>query len=308
MCVNIVYAIISFFSILYKLTIISNLLFRKSSLINIQMSDLLKIIKMNNIFMKKSFSIFLTLLLSLSVNAATFQGGIAEQGTGTASRIIDRTTGEGIGGANITLPKQNYATKTDNNGFFELDTQINGPSIMSVQKQNYKPFTMTIDEKTLNAPIVVGIEKSNASGKAIDTNMYHLGDNSFSELSANAGEFSMQAIGPFYTKRFTLKNIDITKPVYMVIGSIIGIDTAMARSMGQNKIPNAFASPPEVYFNGNKISEIQLNGDGQRIRLPKNLIRKNQVNEITIKTGRNLMQTAYIDYDDIEFMNILIEN
>ena len=248
------------------------------------------------------------MLSFLPINGATFQGGVSEQGASNSSRIIDKQTGLGIGGADVSLPKQNYRTKTDNEGYFELDTQINGPSIMSVKKENYKPFSMTIDEKFMNAPIVVGIEKSNASGQALDTNMYHLGDNSFSDLSANAGEFTMQAIGPFYTKRFTLKNINIAKPVYLVIGSIIGIDTAMARSMGQNKIPNAFASPPEVYFNGNKISEIQLNGDGQRIKLPKNLIRKNQVNEITIKTGRNLMQTAYIDYDDIEFMNILIEN
>ena len=35
---------------------------------------------------------------------------------------------------------------------------------------------------------------------------------------------------------------------------------------------------------------------------------KNQVNEVTIKTGHNLMQTAYVDYDDIEFMNLFIEN
>ena len=259
--------------------------------------------------MKKVLSLIILMMLSfLPINGATFQGGVSEQGASNSSRIIDKQTGLGIGGADVSLPKQNYRTKTDNEGYFELDTQINGPSIMSVKKENYKPFSMTIDEKSMNAPIVVGIEKSNASGQALDTNMYHLGDNSFSDLSANAGEFTMQAIGPFYTKRFTLKNVNIAKPVYLVIGSIIGIDTAMARSMGQNKIPNAFASPPEVYFNGNKISEILLNGDGQRIKLPKNLIRKNQVNEITIKTGRNLMQTAYIDYDDIEFMNILIEN
>ena len=258
--------------------------------------------------MKKVLSLIILMMLSfLPINGATFQGGVSEQGASNSSRIIDKQTGLGIGGADVSLPKQNYRTKTDNEGYFELDTQINGPSIMSVKKENYKPFSMTIDEKSMNAPIVVGIEKSNASGQALDTNMYHLGDNSFSDLSANAGEFTMQAIGPFYTKRFTLKNINIAKPVYLVIGSIIGIDTAMARSMGQNKIPNAFASPPEVYFNGNKISDIQLNGDGQRIKLPKNLIRKNQVNEITIKTGRNLMQTAYIDYDDIEFMNLNIE-
>ena len=82
----------------------------------------------------------------------------------------------------------------------------------------------------------------------------------------------------------------------------------MARSIGQNRITNSFSSPPEVFFNGNKISEIQINGDAQKIKIPPVLIRKNQVNEVTIKTGRNLMQTAYIDYDDIEFMNLFLEN
>ena len=48
--------------------------------------------------------------------------------------------------------------------------------------------------------------------------------------------------------------------------------------------------------------------DEQKIRIPPALINKNQVNEVTIKTGRNLMQTAYIDYDDIEFMNLFFEN
>lgn len=257
----------------------------------------------------KTLTVSFIFLLTISSSfCATFQGGVAEQGIGNSSRIIDKQTGEGIGGANITLPKQHYHTKTDKDGYFELNTQVDGTSIMSVQKDNYKPFSMTVNNRTFSAPIVVGIEKSNASGQAIDTNMYHLGDGNYSDLSANAGEFNMQTIGPFYTKNFTLRNINLAKPVYLVIGSIIGIDTAMARSMGQNKIPNAFASPPEVYFNGNKISEIQLNGDGQRIKLPPSLIRKNQVNEITIKTGRNLMQTAYIDYDDIEFMNLIIEN
>ena len=259
--------------------------------------------------MKKFLAlIIICILYILPVNAEIFQGGVAEQGSGNSSRIIDKQTGEGVGGAKITLPKQNYSTKTDSSGFFELNTNINGTSIMSIQKENYKPFTMTVNDNTFSTPIVVGIEKSNTSDLALDANMYHLGDDNFSDLSANAGEFRMQAIGPFYTKRFIMKHLNYSKPIYLVIGSIIGIDSALARSMGQNKIPNAFASPPEVYFNGNKIAEIQLNGDGQKIKLPPNLVKKNQVNEITLKTGRNLMQTAYIDYDDIEFMNLIIEN
>ena len=82
----------------------------------------------------------------------------------------------------------------------------------------------------------------------------------------------------------------------------------MARSLKQNSIVNSYASPPEVYFNGSKIAEIQLNGDGQRIKIPNNLIRNGQLNEVTIKTGRNMKQTAYIDYDDIEIMNLSIQS
>lgn len=259
--------------------------------------------------MKKILSlIFIITFTSLPIHATTFEGGVSAQGAGNSSRVVDKSTGAGVGGAKITLPKERYSTKTDSDGYFELDTQIDGTSIMSVQKENYKPFSVTVNSQSLSAPLIVGIEKSNANEMVVDSNMYHLGDNNYSDLSANAGEFRMESIGPFYSKRFILKNIKLTKPVFLVIGSIIGIDTQMARSMGQNRITNAFASPPEVFFNGNKISEIQINGDGQRIKIPPNLIKKGQVNEVTIKTGRNLMQTAYIDYDDIEFMNLFFEN
>ena len=259
--------------------------------------------------MKKFLNTFLLIMfLSLPVQATTFQGGVSEQGHGNSSRVVDSQTGVGISGARVSLPKLNYTTQTDSDGFFELNTQINSPTIMSVQKDKYKPFSVTVNSQSLSAPIVIGIEKSNADGMVLDSNMYHLGDNRFSDLSANATDFRMETIGPFYTKRFLLKNVKFNKPIFLVIGSIIGIDTDLARSIGQNKITNAFASAPEIFFNGNKISEVQINGDGQKIKIPPNLIRKNQVNEVTIKTGRNLMQTAYIDYDDIEFMNLFFEN
>jgi hypothetical protein len=258
--------------------------------------------------MKKFLSLFLLLNLMLSGNAKTYEGSVSERGTLQQHRITDKSTGQGIGGAKITLPKENYTTKTNKDGYFELDTSIDGTSILSVQKDKYKPFSMTVTEKTFQKPLEVSIEKSNAHDISIDTSMYHLGDGSFSDNSANAYEFRSGAIGPFYTKRFHLRNIDLSAPVYLVIGSIIGIDTLMARTMGQNHHPNAYASPPEVYFNGNKVAEIQINGDGQKIKLPPNLIRKNGVNELTVKTGRNLLQSAYVDYDDIEFMNLSIEN
>lgn len=259
--------------------------------------------------MKKFLSLILLILfLSLPAQSATIQGAVSEQGSGNSSRIVDKNTGVGVDGAQVVLPKQGYSTQTDSNGYFELNTQINGPTIMSIKKEKYKPFSVTINDQTFSAPLVIGIEKSNADGMVLDSNMYHLGDNRFSDLSANANEFRMDSIGPFYTKRFLLKNVKFNKPIFLVIGSIIGIDTNLARSIGQNRISNAYASPPEVYFNGNKISEVQINGDSQKIKIPPSLIRRNQVNEVTIKTGRNLMQTAYVDYDDIEFMNLFFEN
>lgn len=261
---------------------------------------------MNKIISLIVLIMFLT--LNQTYAASTYEGIVSEEGKGASSRIVDKSTGNGVGGAKITLPKQRYSTQTDSDGYFELDTYIDGTSIMSIQKENYKPYSVTVTDQTFSNPITIGIEKSNASDLVVDSSMYHLGDNNFSDLSANAGEFRMQAIGPFYTKRFILKNLKFNKPVFLVIGSIIGIDTEIARSIGQNHIANAFSSPPEIFFNGNKISEIQINGDGQRIKIPPSLIKKNQVNEVTIRTGRNLMQTAYIDYDDIEFMNLFFEN
>ena len=260
--------------------------------------------------MKKLISLFILIIFLTTGPAfsASIEGGISAEGHRTSSRIVDKSTGLGVGGAQITLPKQQYSTKTDSEGYFELNTHINGTSILSIKKENYKPYSVTVTDQTISAPLVIGIEKSNANDLVVDSNMYHLGDNNFSDLYANASEFRMQAIGPFYTKRFILKNLKFNKPIFLVIGSIIGIDTEVARSIGQNQIVNAFASPPEIFFNGNKISEVQINGDGQRIKIPPSLIKKNQVNEVTIRTGRNLMQTAYIDYDDIEFMNLFFEN
>ena len=185
---------------------------------------------------------------------------------------------------------------------------IKDSSVLAVEKDGYRPFSLTINEKLAAQPLVLGIEKSNVHDIVISSEMFHLGDDNFSESSANSGEFKGKSIGPFYSKTFMMAANALSKKNYLVIGSIIGVDTLLARSLKQNAIVNSFSSPPEVYFNGTKIAEIQLNGDGQRIKLPNNLVRAGQANEITIKTGRNMKQTAYIDYDDIELMNLSIQS
>lgn len=251
---------------------------------------------------------FLILFIGIKCNAAVMSGGVTKSGINSSNQVVDAANNNPISNAIITIPKNNFQTRTDADGRFDLDTRVNGDTIMSVEKDGYRPFSVTIDENLAKHPIVLGIQKSDATDIVIESNMLHLGDDNYSAASANAGEFKVKCNGPFYTKTFYMTASTLVAKNFLIIGSIIGIDTAMARSMGQNKITNSFASPPEVYFNGQKIAEIQLNGDGQKIKLPNNLIRSEQVNEITIKTGRNLMQTAYIDYDDIEVMNLSIQS
>lgn len=249
------------------------------------------------------FAIFLT---TATVHAEALTGGVSTVGLG--NKVVDAKTNAPISGAQISLPKQNFSTKSDVNGNFDLSANFKGDTIMSVKKEGYKPFSLTINEQIAARPMVLGIQKSTGREIVIESAMLHLGDNNFSAGSANCSEFKLKAIGPFYTKTFKMSANTLSLTNYLVIGSIIGIDTAMARSMGQNSIKNSFSSPPEVYFNGTKIAEIQLNGDNQKIKLPNNLILADQVNEITIQTGRNLTQRAYVDYDDIELLNLSIQS
>ena len=252
--------------------------------------------------MKKIFLLVL-LMMSLPANSATFSGGVSQ--VDMHNRVVDSKTNLPIVNAKVSLPKYNYTTYTDSNGNFELE-DIDATTILSVEKQGYRPFSLTVSD-TSNA-LTIGIQKSDAMDIVIESSMMHLGDDNYSKASANARNFKLRSSGPFFSKNFVMKTATLSARNYLVIGSIMGIDTYLARTMGQNSIVNTFASPPEVYFNGTKIAEIQLNGDNQKIKLPNNLILPERANEVTIKTGRNLMQTAYIDYDDIEFMNLFLEN
>lgn len=224
----------------------------------------------------------------------------------SANQIIDQKTNSPIANAKITIPQKNITTYTDENGRFDLKATFDDDSIISVEKEGYRPFSLTVNDQLAVRPLVIGIEKSSLMDIIIDTEMFHLGDDNFCRESANSGEFKGRSIGPFYSKTFEIEPNAIMKKNYLVIGSIIGIDSLMARSLNQNSITTSYATPPEVYFNGQKIAEIKLNGDNQKIRLPNNLVRAG-MNEITIKTGHNVKQVDHIDYDDIEFMNLSVQ-
>ncbi len=258
----------------------------------------------------RSLILFIIFLFSLMpAHSAAINGNVEKSGYGDYNQVIDSQNGNPIGNADVTLPAKGYHTKTDVNGKFDLDgKKITAPTIMSVDKEGYKPFSVTIDEKSLSKPIVIGIEKSSPHDIVIDKDMYHLGDDNFSENSANASDFKMKAIGPFFTKSFKIKNVSSGECLYLIIGSVIGLDTQMARDLGQSRVRTAYSSPAEVYFNGSKIADLKVNGDNQQIKIPFSLIRPSSNNQVTIKAGRNLFQAAYIDYDDFEFMNLYIES
>ena len=270
---------------------------------------------MKNLTMKNKLSLivlvvlFLMILNPLFASATMIEGGVnTNERVKPFCTVIDKRTGKPVPNAKVTVPSSNFVAYTDVNGHFELKTAINGDAIMSVEKNNYKPFSMTLLKRHAYIPFVVEIEISNPFDIKVETALCHLGDNNYSGFSANAGNFKSYASGPVYNKTFYIPATTSNMQQYLVFGSILGIDTAMARGMGQNRITTSFASPPSVYLNGHKIAEIQINGDNQKIKLPKNLIKYNQKNVITIKAGKNLMQTAYVDYDDFEFMNLSIES
>lgn len=263
--------------------------------------------------MKIKLSVFCVIFCMLVLNFkgltafCAISGNVEKNGVGDFNQVIDSQTQRPVSQADVSLPSKGYKTKTDNEGRFSLGAKIDAPTIMSVQKDGYKPFSLTVDGSSMSKPIVVGIEKTNPHDIIIDKDMYHIGDDSYSANSANASEFRVKAIGPFYSKTFNVKSIPANEDVYLVIGSVIGIDTKMARDMGQSKVKTAYATAPQVFFNGNIIAELSLNGDNQQIKIPKNIIKPDAANQLTIKSGKNLFQTAYIDYDDIELMNLFIE-
>ncbi len=255
--------------------------------------------------MKKLIAI-LIIIFGLPVFSQVINGEIKKESKRNINQIYDSATNAPIEGVIVKIPSKNFMTKTDKNGSFKLKTQINSPTILSLEKNGYKPYSMTLN-KEFRSPINIGIEKTTPQDIIVETDMIHIGDDSYSTRSANAGEFSLRSAGSFYSKDFYVKPMTPNENLYIVIGSIIGIDTIEAQRMGQSGVLTAYSSPPEIYFNGNAISAVKINGDNQKIKVPRELVKCGGQNTITVRTGHNLYKTATVDYDDIEFTNLLFE-
>lgn len=261
--------------------------------------------------MKIILKIFLLFCLFMPAQcfATTFTGGVTKVGQERSNRVIDSKTKTGIDSAKITIPQKNYHTYTDANGNFALpDIKITQPTLLNVEKEGYRPFSITINNnESLNSPMKIEIAQSEIADIKIDSEIIHLGDNSYSKNSASAGRFRLKSSGASYTKNFIMTENAKKCANYLVIGSVCGLDTKLAKSMGQNKIKTgAYSTPTEVFFNNHKIGELKINGDGQQIKIPNSLIKPDNKNSITIKTGHNTIALDHTDYDDIEIMNLSI--
>ncbi len=252
--------------------------------------------------------IAIIILLTLHINAfaETISGNVRQDSVlNKKSVIIDSETEKAIEGAKIYMPNYDFNTTTDKDGRFELNANIHDKAILQVEKEGYRPFSITVDKSITQRPLKLGIQKMNASDVFVDTGVYHLGDDVYSSNSANCRQFKAKPIGPFYSKIIKINKQDSNKQAVIVFGSVIGLDTKLAKELGQNGIVSVYSSPVEVIFNGQKIGELNMNGDNQQIVIPPRLIKSR--NELTVRTGKNLFQYNYIDYDDMEFANLRIE-
>lgn len=221
------------------------------------------------------------------------------------NRIIDTKTKKPIGSAKITIPELHYTTYSDMDGTFKLNADVSESTVMFVEKDGYKVFSLTVDNSVIKNPLKLGIEQNSPFDLQISTDIIHLGDDMFSQNSANSAQFKMSAKGPSFVKIFDKPKAPASADIVLRIGTLIGLDTKKAKEFGQNKIAKVYSSPAEVYVNGSQIKKLELNGDNIEILIPKNLLKEK--NELVIQTGRNLFQYDYVDYDDIEIANVRIE-
>ena len=241
--------------------------------------------------------------MSAPLNGQVAEEQYLKQKTGV---IIDSLTGKPIPNATVSIPSQGVSVQTDGMGRFAFGVTINGPAILSVQADGYKPFSLTVTQGSMKNPMTLEVSKQSGREIVIDTTLHHLGDDNFSNLSANAGSFKGRSSGSLFSKGFHMPNITGNERIVLRIGSIVGLDTMIARRLGQSKVMSSYSSPMNVYLNSQKISELKINGDNQEILMPLQSLKSNAYNEIILETGYNLSSPKR-DFDDMEFMNLILE-
>lgn len=226
--------------------------------------------------------------LSTSIN-----GGMVESAAGHAP----------LSGVTVSVPNMNFKTVSGKDGRFSLPQLPRKPVIVSFQKQGYVPVTVTLDQDTIKRhPLIISLSALQNT-LIVDQQIRHLGDGSFSPVSAGAGKFQRDSEGPALRRSFVLDR-PIDGMAVLEIGSVIGLDTQAAHAVGQSSF-HRMSTPMQVLLNGELIGEITINGDRQRIVIPEGLLRPNSPNTLEIRTGYRNTGSG-LDYDDMELMLVTI--
>lgn len=263
--------------------------------------------KKNNIFINYLLTIIFCTSFPSICHAKILAGNInKEDFLEKPHVVIDGATGNPVSGAKISIPSAGIFARTNNSGEFNLDGNFRNPVIMSVKADGYKPFSLTVSEGSLNKPLMLIITKLAGNENVIDSQLHHLGDDNYSANSANSGDFKQKSEGHYFFKEFYVGKIPVNNAAILKLGSIIGLDTEMAKAYGQSKFSISSSTTASVYLNSKKVGEININEDDKEIYLNKKLLRANSYNTLRIETGINKASRHSIDYDDFEFMNLLL--
>ena len=125
--------------------------------------------------MNKFILLFLFFLIPSFSLAETISGNVREDNfLNKKSIIIDSETEKAIEGAKVYLPNYGFKTSTDKKGRFELNANIQDKAILQVEKEGYRPFSLTINDTIAAKPMVLGIQKSNISDVVIASDVFQL--------------------------------------------------------------------------------------------------------------------------------------
>lgn len=219
-------------------------------------------------------------------------------------QVVDAQTSQPLANARVTIPEIGYAMMTDPQGKYQIPRYLGkNPIIMSVEKSGYAPFAMGI---TQFSPPVFSIKlQKQAQMIILDNKLRHLGDGSFSPGSSNAFHFQKPPDGPAIRFPFSLKGVTLSKASYLQIGSVIGLDTPMAHYLSGNPL-GVTASPLVVKVNGAVIAQVDQNGDKHKIQIPQKLLKAGGNNFIEIEAGYHYPEPNRLDYDDMEWMHLVL--
>ncbi|MBC8123939.1 MAG: carboxypeptidase-like regulatory domain-containing protein [Gemmatimonadaceae bacterium] len=266
-------------------------------------------------------------------------GGKVNLQSADSGVVVDQATGQPLAGVEVAIPDEGIVVKTDSEGRFRLPNTEPG-KILTAKASNYAPSSVTMQK---GGGFQLQLQQLSPRLQVLDDNLYHLGDNNYDQFSANAGQFQLPAQGRDYRRTFTLSKYP-SRDLTLRIGSIIGIDTPQSVAAGQSKLPisNTFQdSGLKVFLNNQLIKQLFVNGDNIAVVLPRWLLQRGN-NDLRIETasstgsGRSMISLGgsrgfglggfgmggfgfgvgrgmgssdgRVDYDDIEFAHIVIED